>query len=1049
VQSFLVDGVTATVAPVYAGAAIVASVPATTGIKNLLLTTTDLSTIIPAGATFWYTWPDGSMSTFVVATVTFRTLVFSGVVKQPIFAGTLTIYAGGYRYPIVFKSISSNLATIDAYPNPDWSGYNARLQTKRPTMVPPNTFVLGNPSQVQTILFVVTTAGAQGGAGAGYTLTFRGETTATILWAATPVQIKAALEALTVVDGVTVTSVVVGNGFMLTLTFWGTNYNIRALPVLATTFLVGAGGDATQVSIINNIMTPTYPYTASWPYYNSLAPATTYSLRVAAANEMGFGASSPISIASTAMTAVLPSTPRGVTFDNPHGTDWLAVAYEAPKYNGGAPINMYRIEWDVSSAFDSTGPNFKYQIVQQQFEVQEVRSSFRSAIGIGGTFTLQFGGIKTIPLAAACLASDMTAALVAATGNTKTSTTPLVVTRTAMGWGFSWKVTFIANRGNLAPLAVDYTMLQGDFPQMLVREITAGNSDIVPGAFTYEVQDIYTSAISPLAGTFVLSFGGMFTAPISASATALDVQRALQSLTTIYSAKVTKTITSAALNTAVWSVTFAHVVNNVLVGSGNIFRMVVESTSLTGTMASVAVAEKVVGTNPFVFQAAGLTTGTRYYARVMAYNSQGFGSNNSPYAAGQPRTEPGPPTNVATTVGGTTSLVVNWAPPTTTGGSVIDQYQIEWFRAAGQPVQQTITTSATHGIQEVQQVTNFALSGTLGGYFTLSYMGYTTANIAWNAPDTGLGSVKQGLENLPSVGTVAVTRAPSLKTVPSLYVILATTTTAVAQGPTITSVVTCCGFTNGMQLTIAGVTRTIAGLAGMTITLSADPGTSTVPVQVFQTAYGYQWTITFGAMHVGDVPQLVALPSDDWGGSSPGIAVSTLVQGIPPIGGTFRLTVPMVVNGVVMTEQTPALPFNISDVGLQAALQSLTTISTVAVTRSVNGYGYNWFVVFGNDISTDVQLIMPDGAGLTGPSVAIAASITSPGTPPTLFCEANGVAGTCPVLSANQPLTGVIPSLATGVPYMTRVRAHSAQGWGPAAWGQPQYETPRGIPGPP
>ncbi|KAF0687693.1 hypothetical protein As57867_020515, partial [Aphanomyces stellatus] len=32
---------------------------------------------------------------------------------------------------------------------------------------------------------------------------------------------------------------------------------------------------------------------------------------------------------------------------------------------------------------------------------------------------------------------------------------------------------------------------------------------------------------------------------------------------------------------------------------------------------------------------------------------------------------------------------------------------------------------------------------------------------------------------------------------------------------------------------------------------------------------------------------------------------------------------------------------------------------------------------------------------------------------------------------------------------MTRVRAHSAQGWGPAAWGQPQYETPRGIPGPP
>ncbi|CAK4149084.1 unnamed protein product [Aphanomyces euteiches] len=1042
------DGVTITLQTNYVGPAVVSSIPSLQAFKNQFVTSSDLTSMLAVGSKCWFSWPDGTTSEFVVSSPpSSRLVTVTGVVKQAIFMGKLRVSAGGYRYPIVFKSFSGDIKTIDAFPNPDWTGYLARLQTRRPHMTAPNTFTLGNPSQRQSVKFSATNVAAIG-TGTTYTLTFRGETTSPIAWGAiatTPNDVKTALEALTIVDGVSVTSSVLGNGFMLIVTFWGTDYNIRTLPLMSSTLQVGANGDATQISIVHNIMTPSFPVTGSWPYYTSLASSTAYLLRVSASNEMGYGQASTVMTASTAMVAVLPSVPRGVTLSE-HGPTWLGVSYRAPSYMGGAPINMYRVEWSSSASFDAgTGD---YRNIKRLFEVQEVLSTFRSAASQGGTFTLSFGGFTTNPLPAACTAAQMTTELVAVTGNMNTEGTPIVVSRTVAGWGFSWKVTFMANLGNLANLRVDYTMLQGDFPQMLVREVTQGTQDIVLGDFTFEVQDVFTSSASPIGGTFTLSYNGFATQPIGVKATALEMQRALEALPTIDSAKVTKTVISSTLNTAVWSVTFANVVNNVLVGSGNIFRMLVDSTAFTsGSMARVDVAEKVKGTNPFRFRISDLISGSSYYVRVMAYNSQGFGSNSSPYAVGTPRTQPGPPLNVSTNVQDRNALVVSWSPPAVSGGLPVDQYKVEWFRGAGQPVQQTITTSATQGIQEIQRITNFASSPSLTGYFTLTFQGYTTGNIAWNALPTGSGSVKERLERLPSVGSVTVSRSTSLKAVANLYVILSTTTTAVAQAP-ITDVSTCCGFNNGDTLVIAGQTRTITGLAagGTTITLSADPGLTTTPVQVFRSANGYQWTVTFGPMHVGDVPALLVSPSDNWGGTSPGIYVSTVQDGIAPISGTFRLTVPLSVNGIIMSEQTPPLPYNISDVALQSALEALSTVASVTVTRSVNGFGYNWYVLFVSESAADVQLIVPDGDGLIGPNVAIAASITQAGTPPTLYCESNGIAGSSHLVSSSATLTDVIPNLVTGVPYMTRVRAHTSEGWGLAAWGNPQFQVPRGPP---
>ncbi|EQC27008.1 hypothetical protein SDRG_15222 [Saprolegnia diclina VS20] len=1041
----LVNGVTLTLATAYAGTAVVASTPATPVYRNAFISTTDLSSNVLVGDYVWYTWPDGTWSEYVVTSVGVNWVTFTGVLRAPIVQGTLTIGAGGFRYPIVFKSLYGNLASVDALPGLNWAGLDARLRTTRPYFVAPNTVTLGTPSNVQTLTLSATSAAAIG-TGATYTVSFMGETTTALPWSATTTTIAAALQALSVVDGVTVQSTAVGVGFVHTITFWGANYNRRTLPPLSTTFTVGTGGNAAQVSITQFTTSKGSPHTASGPWYTALNAGATYALRISATNAAGFGAASAAVTASTAMNAVLPSPPRGVTFDVAHGATWLDVRYQPPMYHGGAPIFMYNIEYTSDPTFTNLGVDGGTITVRQQFEIQQVATSFRSVNGQGGTFTLAFGGQVTAPLPYACSAAQMTSALVLLTGNANVPGTPIVVSRFGLGWGTAWKITFMANMGDLALLRADSTMLNGDLAQLQVTEIQRGTRDLSVGAFTYDVQDIYTSASSPLVGSFIVSFDGVWTAPISVLASALEMQTALQATSSIHSAKVSKTILSSALNTACWSVTFAHIKNNIVSGSGNIFPLQIVTATLTGTQASVQVAKKVHGTNPLALRVSGLSPGTKYYARVMAYNTVGYGSPTMPFAQGIPRTQPSAPNTVTTTVSSATALSVTWSPPLSTGGAPVDAYRVEWFRSAGQPVVQTITTSALRGLPEIQQVTSVASSPSLGGNFKLVFRGKSTSNIAWNAPATGVGSVQSLLQLVPGVGSVIVTSATSMRAVPGLYVLLSTATTAIAQAPT-TDVATCCGFAVGNAVTIAGQPYTIATLAGTTITLTAlgQAVTTTVPVPVFVSANGFTWSITFGDMHIGDVPPLVVMPSDNWGGTSAGIFVTTVQNGLAPIGGMFRLTVPLTVNGVVMSQQTDPIPFNASAADLQSALQALDTVSSVVVTQSPNGYGRNWFVTFAHEVANDVLAIVPDGSGLTGASATIYAAITSPGVQPTYYCESSGAAGTCQQLVASTAQTTVVPQLTTGVPYLTLVRARNSEGWSPGAWGLPQYETPRGI----
>jgi len=83
------------------------------------------------------------------------------------------------------------------------------------------------------------------------------------------------------------------------------------------------------------------------------------------------------------------------------------------------------------------------------------------------------------------------------------------------------------------------------------------------------------------------------------------------------------------------------------------------------------------GGSPFFKNIEGLATGTYYFIRVRAKNSQGYGiSQMSTPASLNPHQNPSPPTNVK--LGLTSDTTIGWSHPLSNGGDSISKYRIEW-----------------------------------------------------------------------------------------------------------------------------------------------------------------------------------------------------------------------------------------------------------------------------------------------------------------------------------------------------------------------------------
>jgi hypothetical protein len=143
----------------------------------------------------------------------------------------------------------------------------------------------------------------------------------------------------------------------------------------------------------------------------------------------------------------------------------------------------------------------------------------------GGTFSLVFGGQTTNPIASTATAGQVQAALQALSnigpGNVVGSGGPLP--------GASVTITFAGTLGFTAQPLITIganNLTGGTTPAPTVAHTTTG---------TARVNAVQTLSVSgnPTGGTFTLAFGGQTTVAIAASATAAQVQAALQALSSI------------------------------------------------------------------------------------------------------------------------------------------------------------------------------------------------------------------------------------------------------------------------------------------------------------------------------------------------------------------------------------------------------------------------------------------------------------------------------------------------------------------------------------
>ena len=115
-------------------------------------------------------------------------------------------------------------------------------------------------------------------------------------------------------------------------------------------------------------------------------------------------------------------------------------------------------------------------------------------------------------------------------------------------------------------------------------------------------------------------------------------------------------------------------------GGDSITQYLIEwSTSSDFADAQSSTLEYLAGGSPFFKNIEGLETGTYYYVRVSAMNSQGYGiSQMTTPSSLNPHQKPSPPTNVKLGITSNTMLTVGWSPPLSDGGDSISKYRVEW-----------------------------------------------------------------------------------------------------------------------------------------------------------------------------------------------------------------------------------------------------------------------------------------------------------------------------------------------------------------------------------
>lgn len=968
-----------------------------------------------------------------------NTIACSGIVPYA-FQGAVAYYWGkGFERSIIVKAATTSIRNARTLLMSDMRATNLIVTTDHSDGVAPNSLLLGSIFAVQTVSFrpdsLAASLLAQSLASSlSLTLELGSEftTAVNLTYGASAQEWKRAIESMINVDRVTVTRLGDGRsplyafGYTYTVKYWG-KYGIRPIPQLSVNgSVIAAYANLAGVSVYEDVVQHGEVISHFSSRYVALNENQKYFARVTAFNRRGVSPPSTVVSASTELYGGLPLEPQSVVLGQYKTATSLSLSFKEPIHDGGLPVSAFLVEVDSSLEFDSSSSAYQSLLLENVPEVQRIVTSFRAGDNVktrGGTFIVGFGGQLTAPLAFDISAYDLQVALNFAFGFRSIAEDPVTVTRTPFNRGFRWTVTFVGLRGNVGLLSVDGSMLTGDDPRVSVAEVTRGSADIVPGAYTYEVQTVSTTALSTISGQFSLVMEGYTTPLISHDETAVSFRQKLEALPTIYAVKVRRIPLSAQKELFSWVITFAHMRREVVQGAGRLPPLTVGAAYLEpAASASVQVFEAVKGTDPLHITLSGLEPGVVYNARVVAYNDRGY-SQNSHVSAAMPLGQPVPPSVVSIGVASPTSLNVSWimAP----GFDYFqDSFFIESYSSTPVHEVQVITTSSTASLIEIQRITLDADANNIGGFFRLGLGGLQTRNIRWNANAGGDGSLAMELTRLSTVGPVSVTRALSRRPVHGLRVDIANgaSSAIVVAGSTTTLGAGDIVWISGEQFTVVAVT------AG-SITLSAPLASPSLSsVNVFKWSFGFTWDVSF-LSKIGDVALLSVQTSDNWAGTNPVLKVVALRNGVEPLAGTFRVG--------YRGSMTPPLVSDISETDMKLALEALDTIAEVDVTRFANGYGHDWRVTFKSELG-NVESMAVNDASLSGPFAAAAVSTAIEGALPLRYSTLS--------VQGGYARSAVISGLEQGVGYQVRIRSHNSLGYSYATASTPAYLSPKAPP---
>eukprot|EP01029_Cantina_marsupialis_P004229 TRINITY_DN1423_c0_g1_i1.p1 TRINITY_DN1423_c0_g1~~TRINITY_DN1423_c0_g1_i1.p1 ORF type:complete len:6993 (+),score=3165.97 TRINITY_DN1423_c0_g1_i1:2976-20981(+) len=484
------------------------------------------------------------------------------------------------------------------------------------------------------------------------------------------------------------------NGYQWAITFLN---NVGDLPDIevATDKLTGAGvqtitvtgGDYDDGAFIVGETPTDYHVTSvdsmtrSLPI-SGLTAGDSYSIRVIAVNNYGLGEGSITDVTTVTPPKQSPGVPLNVDLDVKFGSDHeILVDYDAPASDGGDDVIMYRIEYSAGNAnFVSPG-------------VKDVRCSNYPE---RATYTIEANGVQ------ATIDVDVTRNGVSETVSFDVDAVASNADETYPTIGKSVEAN-MEKLAQISSVSVTRDTIIGTTYRWTVTFLDDGPVTVSPTGAVTSVVDTLVIGQSPLdydcLGAQVIGDGVCNVAPCNGLNLDIDYYVRVMAINKIdignhadapapQRAMVVPTrptgVTVSVESSSELRVTWAPPTSN---GGDAIDKYLIEWSTLSdfsvvGNHEVTYIPDwdsSVYGSTSIHYVIPQLTSGTVYYIRVKAHNSQGYSEPQSSSPTNEyPRRAPSAPVNVVVQSTSQSMITVSFTSPADNGGDAVTLYKIEW-----------------------------------------------------------------------------------------------------------------------------------------------------------------------------------------------------------------------------------------------------------------------------------------------------------------------------------------------------------------------------------